>query len=303
MGEIKLFRLNGQDAIEIGAKSIQLEKSLQTVFEKNLDTFLGVRFLYSEYSTGKNHGGRIDSIGLDENGCPVIIEYKRAINQNVINQGLFYLDWLLDHKADFKLLVMETLGNERADKIDWTAPRLICVATAYTKYDQYAIRQINRNIDLLAYRRYGEDLVVLELVHSNSAVNALPGEGLDGVKDPQKVDRTVDYWLKELDQSMLDIVEELRAFLLGLGEDVSEKQLKLYLAYRRIKNFACVVLQKKSLIVYIRLNPETITLEKEFTRDVRNISHWATGDVEIIIRNKEDLHKAQPLIVRSYEES
>jgi RecB family endonuclease NucS len=48
-------------------------------------------------STGKTHRGRIDSLGLDENGCPVIIESKRKLNENVINQGLFYLDWLLDH--------------------------------------------------------------------------------------------------------------------------------------------------------------------------------------------------------------
>jgi RecB family endonuclease NucS len=56
-----------------------------------------VRFLASEHATGRVHGGRIDTLGLDENHAPVIIEYKRAINENVINQGLFYLDWLLDH--------------------------------------------------------------------------------------------------------------------------------------------------------------------------------------------------------------
>lgn len=50
-----------------------------------MQTFLGIRFLASEYETGKTHKGRIDSLGLDENGCPVIIGYKRAKNENVIN--------------------------------------------------------------------------------------------------------------------------------------------------------------------------------------------------------------------------
>ena len=50
-----------------------------------------MRFLASEYSTGARHGGRIDSLGIDENSSPVIFEYKRAVNENVINQGLFYL--------------------------------------------------------------------------------------------------------------------------------------------------------------------------------------------------------------------
>ncbi|CAM5580383.1 hypothetical protein STENM36S_08546 [Streptomyces tendae] len=31
---------------------------------------LGVRFLASEYGTGPVHGGRIDSLGLDENVSP-----------------------------------------------------------------------------------------------------------------------------------------------------------------------------------------------------------------------------------------
>ncbi|MEU5398266.1 hypothetical protein ABZ348_03085 [Streptomyces sp. NPDC005963] len=66
-----------------------------------MEIMLGVRFLPSEYSTGPVHGGRIDSLGLDENGAPVIVEYKRATDAGVIHQGLFYLAWLMDHKAEF----------------------------------------------------------------------------------------------------------------------------------------------------------------------------------------------------------
>jgi RecB family endonuclease NucS len=53
--------------------ALTIEKSLQTLIERNLETFLGVRFLASEYSTGKTHGGRIDTLGIDENNSPVII--------------------------------------------------------------------------------------------------------------------------------------------------------------------------------------------------------------------------------------
>ena len=60
-------------------------------------------------------------------------EYKRALNENVINQGLFYLDWLLDHKADFKLLVMDQFGADAVAQIDWTAPRLLCIAGDFTR--------------------------------------------------------------------------------------------------------------------------------------------------------------------------
>jgi hypothetical protein len=45
-----------------------IEKSVQTFFEKNLEALLGVRFLASEFTT--SNGGRIDTLGVDENGCP-----------------------------------------------------------------------------------------------------------------------------------------------------------------------------------------------------------------------------------------
>jgi RecB family endonuclease NucS len=83
--------MNGS-ASEMHGLASDLEKPLQTLIERNLEALLGVRFLSTEYSTGKTHSGRIDTLGLDENNCPVILEYKRSAGENVINQGLFYLD-------------------------------------------------------------------------------------------------------------------------------------------------------------------------------------------------------------------
>lgn len=77
MSDIQLFRLTAGNATELTGSLAPLEKSLQTLIDSQMSTFLGVQFLASEYQTGKTHRGRIDSLGLDENGCPVIIEYKR----------------------------------------------------------------------------------------------------------------------------------------------------------------------------------------------------------------------------------
>jgi len=88
----------------------------------------------------------IDSLGLDENNCAVIVEYKRHSNENIINQGLFYLDWLLDHQAEFRWLVMEKLGKEVAGSVEWAGTRLLCIAADFTRYDQHAVQQIPRNI-------------------------------------------------------------------------------------------------------------------------------------------------------------
>jgi hypothetical protein len=103
----------------------------------------------------------------------VILEYKRASNENVINQGLFYLDWLMDHRKDFQWLVLEKLGKKDADSVDWSAPRLICIAGDFNRYDDHAVKQIQRNIELIRYRRFGAELLMLDLVAATS-VKSVP---------------------------------------------------------------------------------------------------------------------------------
>ena len=304
MSDIKLFKINAGTTTELAGSSHGLEKSLQNLFEANLLTLLGVHFLASEHSTGKTHAGRIDTLGIDENGCPVIIEYKRSVSENVVNQGLYYLDWLLDHRAEFKLLVLEKMGKEEAEKIDWSAPRLICVASDYKKYDEHAIRQINRNIDLIRYKRFGEELLALELASTVSAAHApQPQRATNGTttKKPSS-DKSIATTIEEMSQDMRDLYQGLCDLLMGLGDDVNQKQLKLYVAFRRIRNFASVAAQKKNLRLYLHLDPGTITLEEGFTRDVREIGHWGTGDVEVWLKDLADLKKAEPLITRAYEE-
>lgn len=72
MSEIKLFQISGQ-VKELKSASATIEKELQNKIENNMYEFFGVRFLASEY---RIDNGRMDSIGIDENNCPVIFEYK-----------------------------------------------------------------------------------------------------------------------------------------------------------------------------------------------------------------------------------
>lgn len=302
MSDIKLFSISGGSVTELGSSSVAIEKSLQTLIEKHLDALLGVRFLASEYSTGKTHGGRIDTLGIDENGYPVIVEYKRALNENVINQGLYYLDWLMDHKAEFTLLAMDKLGKEEVNHVEWSTPRLLCIAGDFTKYDEHAVQQINRNIELIRYRRYGDDLLLFELV--NAPAIQTNGEPGGGPKPPSNY-KTVEHYLAQAKQEQRDRYEALKAFLMALGDDVQTKTLKYYFAFRRIKNFACVEIhpQSENILVYVKVDPDNIVLEDGFTRDVRKIGHFGTGDLEIRISSDEDLERAKPLLLASYEAS
>lgn len=300
MSDIKLFHINAKGVEEILGSSVAVEKSLQDLIERHLDSFLSVRFLASEYVTGKTHGGRIDTLGIDENGSPVIIEYKRALNENVINQGLFYLDWLLDHKGEFTLLVLTQFGKEVADAIEWSGPRLLCIAGDFTKYDEHAVQQINRNIELIRYKRYGDSLLLFELVNATTA---------DPIHDNDAKSRTIYKTFTDLlaqaTPELRDRYEALRVFLLALGDDVQLKQLKYYVAFRRLKNFACVEVhpQNGQILAYVKVDPESLDLEPGFTKDVRNIGHYGTGDLEIRIKSDAELEKAKAILIKSYEDS
>jgi predicted transport protein len=306
MSDIKLFRVGSGKVDELTGTTDALEKSVQTLFELNLEALLGVRFVVSEFVT--SNGGRIDTLGLDENGCPVILEYKRASNENVINQGLFYLDWLMDHRKDFQWLVMEKLGKEHAQTVDWSAPRLICIAGDFNRYDDHAVKQIQRNIELIRYRRFGADLLMLDLLVATSAktttaISTVPSGDAGGPAAGKY--KTISSVMDELDAGMIDRFEALRAHMLALGDDVQETRLQYYLAFKRIKNFACVEfrLTTGKILLFVKVDPTSVQLEPGFTRDVSNVGHFGTGDLEISLTKAEDLERAMPLIRRSYENS
>lgn len=86
-------------------------------------------------------GGRFDSLVIDENRAPVIVEYKRGTDAAVINPGLYYMSWLMARKDAFRHLVRDRLGASAASQVLWSAPGLICVGGDFTRYDAHAVRR------------------------------------------------------------------------------------------------------------------------------------------------------------------
>lgn len=314
MSDIKLFRVADGLATELQGRASDLEKPLQHLIEANLQPMLGIRFVASEYATGRAHGGRIDSLGLDENDSPVILEYKRSVGENVINQGLYYLHWLMDHQAEFKLQVMEKLGMEAAARIDWSSPRVLCIAADFTKFDAHAVQQINQSVELIRYRRFGDDLLLLEQINTVSsgrskarprAVDA-PGqaapEPVANVRVPgSSTDRSYAEWMALLSADMLELIGSLDDFIVSLGDDVQRKELKLYMAFKRLKNFATVVPQRSRLLLFLHVDPDPLMPLASNMRDARTFGHWGTGDLEVSIASFADLDQVKPLIVQAYD--
>lgn len=299
MADIKLYTVKNGLATAKKPTEFKYEREIQSLCERNLETFFGIRFLASEYSTGNKHKGRIDSLGIDENNCPVIIEYKLDSKENVINQGLFYLDWLMDHQANFEMLCMEKLGKKT--EVDWSSPRLLCIARDFTRYDDYAIGQINRNIELIRYRAFDADNIILELAGTSQKQESNKTNTQGGVIKYRNMEDAINAATDDL----LLLYQELEDYLYSLGDDVQKKELKFYHAFSRIKNFVCVELRtkKKDLLMYLKLDYNSILNPSKNLRDVSKIGHYGTGDVELTIRSLEELEESKHLIEESYKNS
>ncbi|BAJ26395.1 hypothetical protein KSE_05510 [Kitasatospora setae KM-6054] len=112
MSDLKMFRL-GVDSrdVEVRGSTVALEVELQRRVEAGMERMLGIRFLASEYPTGPWHRGRVDSLGMDENGSPVVVEFKKGSDSGVVSQALSYLTWLKSSRLEFEALVRATTAD------------------------------------------------------------------------------------------------------------------------------------------------------------------------------------------------
>ena len=89
--------------------------------------------------------------------------------------------------------------------------------------------------------------------------------------------------------------------MLGLDPAMEEAPKKLYVAYRTTQNIVCAEPQKQKVLLFLKLDPIQHTGPPGISRDVSNIGHFATGDLEIAVKNAEDLERAKPFMKLAYE--
>jgi predicted transport protein len=272
------------------------EKALQELVQDNLQEMLDMYFLETEYTT--TFGGRIDTLAVDKDGAPVIIEYKLSKNENVINQALSYLKWLKAPKVDFfEMLVLKKLGNEVADKIkiDWKNPRVICIAESYSKFDIDTVEVIPLRIELLLYRHYENDIFSLEpvTVSDNKTTAATPVEAT--VSD----EATVDALLSKASAEATALFQDIRQRIIELDESIIEKATKLYVCYRVTKNFAEIYIQKSQLRIILR--PVEYADPKGLVQQIPAGYNW-TLDRSVYLKPGDDLDYVFGLIEQSYKD-
>ena len=141
--------------------------------------------------------------------------------------------------------------------------------------------------------------MLFELLNTNTVA---PLETEKDVISKKQIDKTFTEQYENAPTKFKNIFNELKEFALSLGDDVSESILKLYMAFKKIKNFATMEIYQSNIRLNTKLNPDNYELTDSL-RDVRNVGHWGTGDLQLIIKSEKDIELAKTLLQNAYEEN
>ena len=111
--------------------------------------------------------------------------------------------------------------------------------------------------------------------------------------------------LRSAPDDVRELYDQVTSELKALGDDITIHQKKHYVAYRHHRNFASVQVYNRNRVVkaYLNLDPDEYEIDGSYMRDVRQIGHYGTGDLEITMSSVDDIEKAAPLFEQSYQQS
>lgn len=269
------------------------EKQLQTYIEKYLQELFHCHFLKNFY---KVPGGEIDTLAITEDGTPCIIEYKRKKEETIINQIVFYYDWLgqKSTKFEFERVVKEN-DLTKSIQVDWSKIRLICVAEEYSKWDASLIKHLDTDIECWTYSYHEDELdvhldpIIAQYKKRKPSENRL-------VPDKEV---TLEDHRNKADREGRVLLDKLREEVFKLGDDIEEGYLPEYIKYFVNTTFLGVHVRKKWLIIHLRIDEKTFKDPKKLAKDISERG-WSVKR-EMKIKNMEELKYAISLIKQAHD--
>lgn len=277
----------------------KLERDIQNIFESNLQDIMGLRFVKSEF-TIKNR--RIDTLAFDtQTNAFIIIEYKRDKNYSVVDQGLTYLNLMLQNKAEFILTYNETLKDVIHSKnVDWSQSRVAFVSPSFTENQISASDFKDFGIELWEIKQFENNTISINTIKKSSGAPSIKpllenSENLKEVKENIKVYTEEDH-LTNISEDIVELYEKFKNSVLNLADGIDMLPQKYYIAFKKGSNISDVEIQKKSLKVFINAKIGTLDDPKGLAKDVSNIGHRGNGDYQIQIKNDSNLEYIMSLI-------
>jgi predicted transport protein len=294
-----IYNTTGNKLVQVKEKPFKLEREIQSIFESNLQNIMGLLFVKSEF-TIKNK--RIDTLAYDkQTNAFIIIEYKRDKNYSVVDQGLTYLNLMLQNKAEFILTYNETLKDILHSKdVDWSQSRVAFVSPSFTDNQISASDFKDFGIELWEIKQFENNTISINTIKKSSGAPSIKpllenSENLKAVKENIKVYTEEDHYSNGSDYT-IELYEKFKSSIINLTDGIEILPQKYYIAFKKGSNISDIEIQKKSLKIFINAKKGTLDDPKDLVKDVSNIGHRGNGDYQIQIENDKDLEYIMSLI-------
>lgn len=274
-----IFKITKEKAVQSDqADFFQNEFELRDFFANNLEELLGVKFLDKEHQISD---GRIDTLGIDEDGSPVIIEYKWDEDDGILTQGQFYYSWLLENKRHFELLA-ESKSEDHID-VNWDRPRVILVAQGFNRRIRGAVKHIDY-VELVAYSFYKPDILYLEGV--DSAPGKISSSPITEGGEAEIYDKNYHFSLVN-SQKIREKAEVLRKKIIELPDVEEILGQRTGITYKSTRKF--VRFEFKATYIQILLkNPSYSRDEKKIVEDITKHGWGYDGKIKFTADSNEN---------------
>ncbi|HHF6601496.1 TPA: DUF5655 domain-containing protein [Haemophilus influenzae] len=302
---MKIFTSKKGQLSQLKQQKFKLEKDIQRLFEENLTLLSGYIFIRSEFSI-KN--SRIDTLAFDpETQAFVIIEYKRQQNSSVVDQGISYLNLMLEYKADF---IVEYNEKQKAplkrNDVDWSQSKVIFVSPTFNDFQIQATNFKDLPIELWEVNRFDNDIITLNIINKSKsapnikAVSIEKNEEFSTLKEI-KVYQESDH-LSDKSDFIQELYEDFKQGILNLDPNIEINTRKLYIAFKKDRNIADIRIQQKNLKIWINLPYGKLDDPKNLAKNVSNTGHWGNGDYEITVESTQYLEYIMSLIKQAIKD-
>ncbi|MDR2918806.1 MAG: DUF5655 domain-containing protein [Tannerella sp.] len=297
---MKIFQQKRSSLNSLKEKPFKLEKDIQKIVENNLEQISGYHFIKSEFTIKNN---RIDTLAFDEeNRSFAIIEYKRDRNYSVVDQGISYLNLMLEYKADFIVEYNESQKNNlKRNDVDWSQSKVIFVAPSFTDFQRQSSNFKDLPIELWEIKRFENEIIVINPIKKSQSapsikqVQTKEKSNIGKVVDEIKVYTEEDHFVGKSEE-IIELYEAYKNAILNLAADIEVLPKKLYIAFKKDKNLADIHIQQKGLKIWINMHKGDLDDPKKITNDVSRKGHWGNGDYEITVIDTLNIEYIMSLI-------